>query len=386
MSCPDETRIQGFVEGTLSSVVRETVAVHVDGCEQCQTLLAGLSLVAANDAAARAQVAPGRYVLQSTLGAGGMGVVYEAHDRDLDRKVALKLLSAEPGEGEDRARARLQREAQALAKLAHPNVITVYDVGVLDGDLFVAMELVVGDTLRAWLARQPRSLGDILGVFRQAGDGLAAAHAAGFVHRDFKPENLLVGDDGRVRVTDFGLARPLVRDRAGAEPGAPDSDHGTLARAGARAGTPAYMSPEQAEGGTLSYASDWYGFGVTLYEALARRLPFGSQLVRRPAGDAQEEPRPPSELAPVSPGARRALRRSCSSASQRSARRGPRFCGAWRSPPKPGRPRPTGSAGRTRRTWRASRPPSPPRRAGARSSSTFAASRAWARARSCRGS
>jgi hypothetical protein len=296
MRCPDDNEIQGFVEGTLPSGVRDVVAVHVEGCETCRTLLAELTTVAAADENGGGEPR-GRYLLKSILGAGGMGVVYEAHDRDLDRKVALKLLSAEPGEGEERARLRLQREALALAKLTHPNVITVYDVGVLDGDLFVAMELVVGRTLRAWLASGAHSVIEVLAIARQGADGLAAAHAAGLVHRDFKPENLLVGDDGRVRVTDFGLARTLTVEPSSTR--SVDSDREAVAvnevvtRAGARAGTPAYMSPEQLCGSPLSAASDWYAFGATLYEALTGRLPFGPAGRRADASDAV----PPSMLA-----------------------------------------------------------------------------------------
>jgi serine/threonine protein kinase/tetratricopeptide (TPR) repeat protein len=157
----------------------------------------------------------GRYLLLDELGHGGMGVVYKAYDPELDRPIALKLLQA--GEGSEGAshghRERLLREAQALARLQHPNVIAIHDVGTVDDSVFIAMEYVEGQTVRAWLKSRPRARHEILDVFLAAGEGLAAAHRAGLVHRDFKPDNVMVGNDGRVRVLDFGLARSA---RAGA--------------------------------------------------------------------------------------------------------------------------------------------------------------------------
>src|SRR6185436_12954974 len=150
----------------------------------------------------------GRYLVLHQLGEGGMGVVYSAYDPELDRKVAVKLISA--GASEDLAgdgQARLLREAQAMARVSHPNVIAVYDVGTLNNRVFVAMELVEGGTLKDWIRAKKRGTREILTTFVDAGRGLAAAHAVGLVHRDFKPENVLIGDDGRVRVLDFGLAR-----------------------------------------------------------------------------------------------------------------------------------------------------------------------------------
>ena len=231
----------------------------------------------------------GRYVVIDHLGAGGMGVVYTAYDPELDRKVAVKLLQAELG-GSSRGTtgaSRLIREAQAMAALSHPNVITVHDVGTLDDDVFVAMEFVDGWTLGGWLEAEPRSLVAILEVFQAAGQGLAAAHAAGLVHRDFKPDNVMVGCDGRVRVMDFGLAR-----RMGASPGdqakvaavaklaalrersQPDLD---LTTTGAVIGTPAYMSPEQYQGKPIDARSDQYSYCVALYEAVYGERPFAAE-------------------------------------------------------------------------------------------------------------
>ena len=210
------------------------------------------------------QVHLGRYHLLEMVGAGGMGVVWGAWDPELERRVAIKLVKATM----QAARDRIQLEGQALAKLSHPNVVTVHDVGVVDEQVYIVMEWVRGTNLRAY-CHTPRTLREIVAIYRAAGEGLAAAHAEGVIHRDFKPDNAIRGDDGRVRVLDFGLARNDVRptDDAGGAGGAaaPSSD---LTRG---AGTPRYMPPEQAEGGALTPAVDQYAFCVSLREALAGR-------------------------------------------------------------------------------------------------------------------
>src|SRR5882672_6481115 len=163
----------------------------------------------------------GRFVLLGMVGRGGMGEVYAAHDPELDRKVAIKILRGKAGrsEGAAEGRARLIREAQAIAKVSHPNVVVVYDVGTFDGRVLIAMELVAGHTLGYWLQAQPRTLAEILEVFTGAGRGLGAAHEKELVHRDFKPENVMVGIDGQVRVMDFGLVRLAIdRDKPEGEP------------------------------------------------------------------------------------------------------------------------------------------------------------------------
>jgi tetratricopeptide (TPR) repeat protein len=205
----------------------------------------------------------GRYVILDPLGKGGMGVVYRAFDPELDRRVAIKLLHA--GSASD---AWLVREAHALARLSHPNVVAVYDVGTAGNRVFIAMELVDGDTLRQWLRERP-TWRDAVPVMIAAGHGLAAAHASGLVHRDFKPENVIVGRDGRVRVMDFGLAR-LEGEPATADDGAPSSPHlaDHLTMPGTVIGTPAYMAPELEPGAAADARSDQFSYGVTLYEAL----------------------------------------------------------------------------------------------------------------------
>jgi eukaryotic-like serine/threonine-protein kinase len=216
----------------------------------------------------------GRYVVLSRLGAGGMGVVYAAYDPELDRKVALKLLYA----GGAEASSRLLREAQSLAKLSHPNIVAVHDAGTADGRVWIAMEFVEGVTLRQWTRAQTRSWREVVGVSIAAGRGLAAAHGAGLVHRDVKPDNVMVGDDGRVRVMDFGLARTVAAS-VGASSGpsspadVPRSNDATT-RYGAAAGTPAYMAPEQYVRADVDARADQFGFGVTVWEALFGQRPF----------------------------------------------------------------------------------------------------------------
>ncbi len=222
----------------------------------------------------------GRYRVDDTLGRGAMGVVYEAWDDDLQRTVAVKLISRDIEVGETEHRFR--REALALAKLAHPNVVTVHEVGLHDGRLFIAMELVRGATLDVWLRAEPRTWQATLDVFIQAGRGLEAAHTAGLVHRDFKPSNCIVGDSGRVRVLDFGLARGIADllepDVASTFPAASSLDV-SVTRTGATVGTPAYMAPEQLRGGDVCASSDQFSFCVALYEALEGVRPFAGTCI-----------------------------------------------------------------------------------------------------------
>ncbi|MEZ4384970.1 MAG: serine/threonine-protein kinase, partial [Nannocystaceae bacterium] len=206
-----------------------------------------------------------------------MGVVYAAHDPELDRKVALKLVRAGARGSEERR--RLLREAQAMARLAHPNVVAIFDVGEHSGEVFLAMELVDGETLRAWRARE-HPWREVLGALVDAGRGLAAAHAKGLVHRDFKPDNVMIDGDGRVRVMDFGLARELVGDpdvapsAAALAALADDAASPALTRTGALLGTPAYMAPEQFAGAATDARTDQFALCVTMWEALYGARPF----------------------------------------------------------------------------------------------------------------
>jgi len=216
----------------------------------------------------------GRFIVLDRLGHGGMGVVHAAFDPELDRKVALKLVLPER-DGGAHARARLLREAQAMARLAHPNVVAVHDVGTIDDRVWIAMEYVRGRTLTLWLAEARRSWRQIVDMFAQAGEGLRAAHEVGLVHRDFKPDNVMIGDDGRARVMDFGLARagsdPLAEQETGEPRSAP-----LVTQLGAVVGTPRYMAPEQWQGCVADAQADQFAFCVALWEALYGQLPFAA--------------------------------------------------------------------------------------------------------------
>lgn len=208
-------------------------------------------------------VSVGRYPVERRIGRGGMGTVYEAVDAELGRKVALKVML--PG---DANAARTKAEARTLAQLSHPNIVTVHEVGQHAERVFLAMEYIEGRTLADWLASGP-SVDAILGVFRQAGQGLAAAHEAGITHRDFKPTNVLIREDGHVKVIDFGLSRAPVGEAG------PDTEGDVgLTRTGALLGTPAYMSPEQFRGEPVDARTDVFAFAVVLYEALTGQRPF----------------------------------------------------------------------------------------------------------------
>jgi len=229
------------------------------------------------------QLAPGTrlgewFEISERLGSGGMGVVYRARDLRLGRDVALKLHRPMA-----RGTERLMREAESMAKLTHPNVATVHEVGTHEGMLFIAMELVEGVTARRWAAIASRTVEQIVALYHAAGRGLAAAHAAGLVHRDFKPENVLVDGDDVPRVVDFGLARPLdeletsIKEKSSVMPSSP----GNLTVTGAAVGTPAYMALEQMEGRPVDARADQFAFGVSLFEALYGRRPFDETTMAR---------------------------------------------------------------------------------------------------------
>jgi len=226
----------------------------------------------------------GRFVVVSELGRGGMGAVYAAHDPQLDRQVALKVLR-DSSSGEEEDRVRMLREGQAMARVTHPNVITVYEVGTEGGMVFLAQELLDGGTLKSWLEK-PHEQRAILEKFIAAGRGLEAAHAVGLVHRDFKPENVLLGKDGRIRVADFGLARAsaalgealAVTAKGGGPPRADidvtKSPMSQLTRTGAVMGTPMFMAPEQHKGERADARSDQFAFCVSLWHALYGSWPY----------------------------------------------------------------------------------------------------------------
>jgi serine/threonine protein kinase len=279
--------------------------MHLSGCSECRSVLAEAASLftsleithvadeSCDTSESRArELSPGtrvsRYVIAAVIGSGAAGIVYRAYDPELKRYVALKLLRAEQA-GEDSLRARLLREAQAMAQLSHPNVVSVFDVGTFGQEVFIVLELVHGSTLAAWL-EEPRPWHLILSAFLEAGKGLAAAHAVKLVHRDFKPANVLVSVDGRVRVTDFGLARALrfgqeaeIAPVTGLDASTAPLLSGTLTRTGEIAGTPIYMAPEQFASEPADERSDQFAFCVALYAALYRSHPYLALSSRRPS-------------------------------------------------------------------------------------------------------
>ena len=303
MSCLDEDTVVAFADGRLDAASRAATEQHLADCSECAELVAaaaGADVAAATDddtmpgrllplfgvspALARG-VTVGRYVILDVVGRGGMGEVYAAYDPQLDRKIALKLLHQTPAPSAVQrvARDRLLREAKAIARLSHPNVVVVHDAGAIDERVFLAMEFVDGQTLAAWLEAAPRGWRAVRDAFAAAGDGLAAAHDAGLVHRDFKPQNVMVARDGSVRVMDFGLASDASADAGGAAEalGLPAGDAPTsrtiaLTAAGKLLGTPLYMAPEQFLARATDARTDQFSFCVALHEALYGERPYPS--------------------------------------------------------------------------------------------------------------
>jgi tetratricopeptide (TPR) repeat protein len=273
----------------------------------------------------------GRFMVLGLVGRGGMGEVYAAYDPELDRKVAVKVVRPRVSRSGDE-RGRLMREAQAIAKLSHPNVVVVYDVGTIGKRVFIAMEFVEGVTIGGWLTSQKRLPREILGVFMDAGRGLAAAHKAGMVHRDFKPDNVMISSDGQVRVMDFGLARQVLatdKERGASESGSTPTEPGAheppmksssggylslkLTETGVRIGSPAYMAPEQFLEGATDARTDQFSFCVALYESLYGERPFsGETVIALQVNVLEGKIRPPPSQSRVPSWIRRILLRGLS--------------------------------------------------------------------------
>jgi tetratricopeptide (TPR) repeat protein len=258
------------------------------------------------DAVAEAQI--GRYVLRGVVGTGGMGVVVAAYDPELDRQVAIKLVTTES----DEAHARLIREAQAMARLSHPNVVTVHEVIRIGERAGIVMELVDGEDLATWQRAQAHGWREVVAAYVQAARGLAAAHHAGLVHRDFKPANALRGKDGVVRVTDFGLVRSSTREAAPEQAASCVPIDVSLTRTGGVIGTPAYMAPEQHLGAPVDSRTDQWALACSLYEALYGRRPFAEEDLQQLRyrvvnGTLRPEPAQPAVPRAIRAAIRRAL-------------------------------------------------------------------------------
>ncbi len=272
----DDPRAQGELDEVVARVSQlgDTAFLHTGGVGSLLRSKIKKRLEEPNylDTGSRA----GRYLIEKKLGEGGMGVVYAAYDPELDRSLAIKVLHFSritPSHAES-TRKRLTEEARALASLSHPNVVNIYDIGTVDGHVFIAMERVRRGDLEGWLKEQDRGWKEIIARFVEAGRGLAAAHSAGLVHRDFKPQNVLIGEDGRPQVADFGLAMSIPGPES--EVASP-SDGSSGSSSSPVEGTPAYMAPEQYWGQDIGPAADQFSFCVSLWEALYGKRPFAGK-------------------------------------------------------------------------------------------------------------
>ncbi len=341
MACVNEQTVQDLVLGRLQGQALDGVERHVAECSSCAELIAAAARRTGSeyprDVNPRSLLSPaakpsitvgtvvGRFVVVDFLGAGGMGEVYAAYDPNLERKVAIKFLRREflGRDKQEIAAERMRREARLVAKLSHPNVVTVYEIDVFAERLFIAMEYIDGQSVAEWLKAEPRTVRDIVRVFLAAGAGLASAHAAGVIHRDFKPHNVMIAKGGDVRVMDFGLAHldtdidssgeiapSNVTGDGGATAGESDAQReARLTRTGTLLGTPAYMAPEQFLGTKATARSDQYSFCVALHEAVFGSRPSSSSGPRARITGAQEAVDPGRAARSVPRWIRKALRR-----------------------------------------------------------------------------
>ena len=265
--CPDDSTIAELLGHALAADAAGRVEAHLDRCADCRRHISDLIRRAPDPGEPARHSLGGRYAILGVLGRGGMGEVFLAYDPELGRRVAVKLLRTRVKDAD----VRLRREAQAMARLTHPNVVSVYDLGLEGGQVFVAMELVEGTTLVAWA--RGRGVDEVLDACVQAGRGLAAAHAVALVHRDLTARNVLVGTDGRVRVTDFGLVRMIGEPDFERSPGVAIAPC-DLTRTGEFVGTPAYAAPEVFAGKVADEKSDQWSLAATTWHVVFDQLPF----------------------------------------------------------------------------------------------------------------
>ena len=315
-ACPSDETLGALVHRALGVHEAAVVTSHLDNCDACRELVVeavragvvvgvaptfprGTPSLPATRSAPADDIGKrlGRYELRGVLGTGGMGRVYDAYDGELDRALALKVMRPELTRGSGVLAERLVRESRIMAKVVHPSVITVYDVGHVDDSVFIAMERIRGETLGAYVTRVKPSWRVALDLFERAGQGLAAAHDAGIVHRDFKPDNVLVELDGdrvrRVVVTDFGVARAVVDETIDLRSDPGTSGQSKLTTTGAAIGTPAYMAPEQLDGDRVDVRADVFAFAVSLWEALFGQRPFRGLTVAEIRIAMMEPPKAP---------------------------------------------------------------------------------------------
>jgi len=295
-ACPEDEALSAFADGRASGSLWDVVHHHLDGCPACRRFVAAVACTSQDDLTDESCPTPwtrtlhpedaggvfapgerlGRYVVDSALGRGAMGVVLDAFDSHLKRHVALKLIRQDLVDEDGSFRDRLRQEARALARLAHPNIVPIYDIGVSGSKVFLTMERVEGELLERWSVGQ--GWRRIVRCMAHAGRGLAAAHSVGIVHRDFKPANVIVGLDGRPRVMDFGLATN-AREATVSPPSSFHESWQARDRTGAIAGTPVYLAPEVWAGESASPHSDQFAFFVTLFELLTGRRPFRGRTI-----------------------------------------------------------------------------------------------------------
>ncbi|HEY5920313.1 MAG TPA: serine/threonine-protein kinase, partial [Kofleriaceae bacterium] len=274
-NCPEHDEIDAFVARRLRPDQAVALEAHFDQCNECRRLVFAL----APEETPRSDAHRiGRYVVMRQLGEGAMGIVYAARDPALRRDVAIKLLRGGPSPPRPDAAVRLRREAQGLARLAHPHVVSIFDVGTQDDEVYLAMELIDGVSLATWLAERQRTWREIVQILLQAAEGLAVANAAGLVHRDIKPQNVMVTSDCRAKVVDFGLAHHAGAART-SSPEDFDDVAARLTATGVVVGTPAYSAPEVLDGQLGDPRSDVFSFCVMAYEALYGRRPYEATTV-----------------------------------------------------------------------------------------------------------
>ncbi len=299
--CPDENQLMALTQGLLNDDEVRQLDNVLDQCTHCAELMVALAqdLHPYNNGDfpepdTLPPVAIGRYNVKSMLGSGGMGVIYEAYDEENQRPVALKLIRPDVLDPFRREahRARMLREARLLASLHHPNIPNIYEVGTWNDQVFLAMQLVSGTNMRQWLDQANPDWTDIVAAYLRAGEGVVAAHNANIVHRDIKPDNILVEDTGSVYITDFGLARldqaTISSIGMHSAPHRRPPDILSLTGTGDILGTPAYMPPEQYKGQGVSKRSDQFSFCVSLYEALYGMRPFAGQTMEELIQAAQD--------------------------------------------------------------------------------------------------